>query len=121
MATRILRWRAAVAVAGAVVVGLWWIYTGGPGYVIQVDYQWVGGLADGAEVVIDGVVVDTLAWDPRGRPVRGYEVEKGEHVVELRSPRCDSRPDSVTAGPSRLVQVFADFEERYSGCYLFFR
>ena len=119
--TRVLRWRASLAVAAALVVGLWWLYSGGPGYVIQIDYQWIGEFADGAEVVIDGAVVDTLSWDPRGRPVRGYSVEAGEHVVDIRTERCESRPETVQVEASRINILLADFEDRMSGCYLFFR
>ena len=121
MATRVLRWRAALSVAGVVVVGAWWAYTGGPGYVIQVDYQWIGELADSAEVVIDGVVVGVIEFDPRQRPIRGFEVEQGEHVVELRTRQCDARPETVTVGAARLNPIIADFDERSTGCYVFFR
>lgn len=119
--TRLLRWRAQLSIAAAIVVGLWWIYSGGPSHVIQIDYQWVAGYADGAEVVIDGVVVDTLRVDPRGRPVIGYEVEPGEHVVELRTRHCDTRPETVQVGASRLNILVADSDEGAGGCYVFFR
>ena len=62
---RVLRWRAQLAVSAAIVVGLWWLYTGGPTYVIQIDYQWIAEMADSAEVVIDGEVVGTLEYNPR--------------------------------------------------------
>lgn len=119
--TRVLRWRAQLAIAGVIVVILWWLYTGGPTYVIQIDYQWIGELADSAEMVIDGQVVGTLEFDPRGRPVRGFEVEPGQHVVELRTRQCDARADTVTLGPSRIAVILADFDERSTGCYVFFR
>ncbi len=119
--TRVLRWRAQLAISGVIVVILWWLYTGGPTYVIQVDYQWIHEFADSAEVVVDGRVVGTLKFDPRARPVRGFEVEPGEHVVELRTRRCEARPETVTVGPSRITVLLADLDERSTGCYLFFR
>ena len=119
--TRVLRWRAQLAVSGVIVVILWWLYTGGPTYVIQVDYQWIGEFADSAEVVIDGQVVGMLEFDPRARPVRGFEVEPGEHVVELRTRHCDARPETVVVEVSRITSIFADFDEGARGCYIFFR
>ncbi len=119
--TRVLRWRAQLAVSGVIVVILWWLYTGGPTYVIQIDHQWIGELADSAEMVIDGRAVGTLEYDPRGRPVRGFEVQPGEYVVELRTRHCEARPDTVTVGPSRITVLLADLDERAMGCYVFFR
>jgi len=119
--TLMLRWRAHLSIAAVLVVAGWWLYTGGPTYVIQIDHQWIGGLADSADVVIDGVVVGMLEFDPRARPVRGFEVEPGEHVVELRTRQCDARPDTVTLEGSRIAILFADFDETFRGCYVFFR
>ena len=119
--TRVIRWRAQLSIAAAIVVGLWWIYTGGPSYVIQIDHQWIHEFADSAEVVIDGEVVGVLEYDPRARPVRGFEVEPGEHVVELRTRQCDARPETVTLGTSRLAVIIADIEESGGGCYILFR
>jgi hypothetical protein len=114
------RWYAAVAVAGVIVAALWWAYSGGPSYVLQVDYAFTGDLVEGAEVVVDDVVVGTLGESGRRRVV-GFKLEAGDHTVAIRSERCTSRPGSVRLGPSRIQVMVLDFEERYSGCYLFFR
>lgn len=116
-----LRWRASLALAAVIVVSGWWLYTGGPSYVLQVDYQWIGDLADSAEVVIDGVVVGHLTFDPRQRPVRGFEVTRGQHVVEIRTRPCRARPETVTVGPGRITMVFADLAESSGGCTVLFR
>jgi hypothetical protein len=115
-----LRWYAALAVVGALLFGFWVLLGGAPGYVIQIDYAWTGDIMVGAEVVIDGVVVGKL--EPvGGRPVRGFEVEKGTHEVSLRGGPCRTRPDTVTVGPPRTAVLMADLDERYSGCIVFFR
>lgn len=119
--TRMLRWRAQLAIAFALIIAGWWLYSGGPSYVIQIDYRWVGDFADSAEVVVDGEVVGVLEFDSRGRPVRGFEVEPGRHVVELRTRYCDARPDTVELGETRLAILMADFDENLRGCYVFFR
>jgi len=119
--TRMMRWRAQLSIAAAVVVAGWWFYSGGPSYVIQIDYQWVREVADSAEVVIDGEVVGMLEFDPRARPVRGFEVEPGEHVVELRSRHCDARPETVMVETSRLHVLIADLDETFRGCTIVFR
>ena len=118
------RWYASLAVAGAILFGLWYFMGGAPGYVIQIDYQWTGDLVAGAEVVIDGQVVGKL--EPVGtRPVIGYEVEAGTHVVDLRTDGCVVRPETVTVGPPRLKILMADMEDRAGmgrwGCLVFFR
>ena len=115
-----LRWYAALAVAGAILFGLWVLLGGAPGHVIQIDYAWTGDVMVGADVVIDDAVVGKL--EPlHGRPVRGFEVEKGTHVVTLRGGPCQTRPDTVTVGPPRTAVLMADLDERYSGCIVFFR
>ena len=119
--TRMMRWRGSLAIAFAIVIAGWWLYTGGPGYVVQIDYRWVGEFADSGEVVIDGQVVGVLEFDPRGRSVQGFEVEPGTHVVELRTRQCAARPDTVELGETRLVILMADFDESFRGCYVFFR
>ena len=117
---RMMRWRAYLAIAAVIVVAAWWLYTGGPSYILQVDYQWIGDLADSADVVIDGAVVGHLSFDPRGRPVQGFEVTPGEHVVELRTRPCRARPEPVTVGPGRITVVVADLLESSGGCTVVF-
>ncbi|GMV06852.1 MAG: hypothetical protein AMXMBFR53_31270 [Gemmatimonadota bacterium] len=118
------RWYASLAVAGAILFGLWLLLGGGPGYVIQIDYQWTGDLVEGAEVVIDGVVVGKLER-VGNRPVIGFEVEPGRHVVDLNTDGCLVRPETVVVGPPRLAQLMADMEDRAGagrwGCLVFFR
>ena len=115
-----LRWYAAVAVVFVIMFALWTLMGGAPGYVIQIDYAWAGDMAAGSDVLVDGVVVGKL--EPVGRrPVRGFEVEKGTHVVTLRGGPCETRPDTVTVGPPRTAVLMADFEERFTGCIVFFR
>ena len=114
------RWYAALAVAAAIVVALWWLYTGGPSYVLQIDYAFTGDMVEGADVVVDDVVVGTLDGTGRRRVV-GFELEAGDHVVVIRSEQCAGRPEAITLGPSRIHVLVLDFEERYSGCEVFFR
>lgn len=115
-----LRWYAAGAIVLAILFALWALLGGAPGYVVQIDWGWAGEMAAGSDVVVDGVVVGKL--EPVGRrPVRGFEVEKGTHVVTLRGGPCESRPDTVTLGPNRIAVLMADLEERSSGCVVFFR
>jgi len=68
---------------------------------------------------VDGEVVGTLEGPGRRRVV-GFELDAGEHTVDVRSGNCSSRPDTVTLGPSRIAVLVLDFEERYSGCYVYF-
>jgi len=115
-----LRWYASLAVVFVILAVVWTLAGGGPGYVIQIDFAWTGDVMAGADVVVDDVVVGKL--EPlRGRPVRGFEVEKGTHVVTLRGGPCETRPDTVTVGPARTAVLMADLEERWSGCFVFFR
>jgi len=114
------RWYASLAVAGVILFVLWVLAGGAPGYVIQIDYGFTGDVMVGADVLVDGVVVGKL--EPVGRrPVRGFEVEKGTHVLTLRGGSCETRPDTVTVGPARTAVLVADIEERYAGCFVFFR
>jgi hypothetical protein len=114
------RWYAALAVAGAIVLALWWAYSGGPSYILQIDYAFTGDLVEGAEVVVDDAVVGTLQGTGR-RPVVGFKLEPGAHTVDIRTETCTSRPETFTLGPSRIHVLVLDFEERLSGCYVFFR
>lgn len=115
-----LRWYAAGAIVLVILFVLWVALGGGPNYVVQIDYAWTGDLMVGADVLVDGVVVGKL--EPvGGRPVRGFEVEKGTHEVTLRGGPCETRPKAVTLGPSRVAVLMADLEERFSGCIVFFR
>lgn len=114
------RWYAALAVAGVILFIFWILMGGGPNYVVQIDYAWTGDLMVGADVLVDGVVVGKL--EPvGGRPVHGFEVEKGTHEVTLKGGPCETHAKTVTLGPVRTVVLMADLEERFSGCIVFFR
>jgi hypothetical protein len=108
---RPLQWRAALMIVGAGLVIAWVVASGGASYLIQVDYSWTGDMLEGAEVVIDGEVVGTL--EPIGRQrVTGFRVERGEHVVSVRSADCRGRPERVESGPStRRIVFMADIQE----------
>ena len=115
-----LRWYAALSIALVIVSILWIVLGGGPSHVIQIDFAWTGDLMVGADVVIDGATVGKL--EPvGGRPIRGFEVEKGTHVVTLEGGPCETRPETVTVGPPRTAVLMADLEERSGGCRVFFR
>jgi hypothetical protein len=118
------RWYAAGAVAVVILFLLWRAYAGWPSYIVRIDYQWAADLVEGAEVLVDGESVGRLERLGR-RTVNGFRVTKGEHEVDLRLADCETRPEKVTLGPSRIVVLNADFEERSSagrlGCYVFFR
>lgn len=118
------RYYAAGAIAVLVLFLLWRGYAGGPSYIVQIDYQWAADLVEGADVLVDGDSVGTLEKLGR-RYVNGFEVSKGEHDVELRTPNCETRPEAVTLGPSRIAVLTADFEDRMRagtmGCVVFFR
>ena len=114
------RWYAALAVTGVIILALWWAFTGGPSYVLQIDYAFTGDMVEGAEVVVDDVVVGTLEG-PGRRELVGFVLDEGEHTVAIRSEECASRPETFTLGPSRIVILVLDFDELYSGCRVFFR
>lgn len=119
------RWYAALAVAGAIVLALWWGYAGGPGYVLQIDYGYTGDLVVGAEVLVDDSVVGVLQGPDR-RPIVGFRLEPGVHAVDLRTENCATRPETITLGPARFHVAILDFEDRINGggrrgCVVFFR
>jgi len=114
------RWYASLAVTGVILFGLWILLGGGPKHVIQIDFAWTGDVMVGADVLVDGTVVGQL--EPVGRrPVIGFVVEPGTHVVTLAGGGCETRPDTVTLGSPRTAVLMLDMEERFSGCYAFFR
>lgn len=117
----VVRWRAYVALSGAVVLALWWILSGGPGHVIKIDYQWIGPLADSALIVIDDSVVGVLEFVPNRRAERGFKVERGEHIVELRARNCDAQPETILVDRSRLNIIIADLSDNGMACQVFFR
>ena len=115
-----LRRYVTITAVGAALFSVWLVLGRGRSYVVQIDWGWAGDLTTGAEVLVDGAVVGKL--EPTGRrPVRGFEVAKGTHVVTLGGGPCDVRPDTVTLGPERIAVLMADVEERHTGCIVFFR
>ncbi len=112
---RSLRWRAAVTIAGAVIVILYLVASGhGPGFTIQIDYTMVGPYLDSASVEIDDEVVGML--EPIGaRRVRGFRVEEGEHRVRVVPPGCDRKGEWETvilgSAKTRLSVLVADMDD----------
>ncbi len=105
-----------MTVAGAVLVLSWLFISGqGPGYLIQIDYTWGGDLLDGAEVVIDGVVVGTLQREGGSPRVTGFRVEPGDHEVLVRSEDCEGTPRTVSlsAEVTRRAVLMADIDDGY--------
>lgn len=85
---------------------------GGRGYVVRIDFTFAMDEAIGAEVVIDGQVVDTLQM-LRRQPINGIRVEKGNHVVELKSERCQGPPVAVVPqNQEQSVSLFVYLMER---------
>jgi hypothetical protein len=48
-----------------------------------------------------------------GKPVNGFRVEKGEHVVSVRSEDCNGRPERVDTRDGRLFLLMADLKEGF--------
>jgi hypothetical protein len=84
---------------------LWYNATTGRGYLLRVDFTFVPD-AIGAEVVIDGEVVDTLHM-LRRQLINGIRVPNGEHVVLIQSESCLGRPLTVVPGSrEKTVSLF---------------
>lgn len=108
-----LRWRAAWMVVALALVVMWYGAFGGRGYIVRIDFTFAMEEAIGAEVVIDGAVVDTLHM-LRRQPINGIRVEKGNHVVELRSERCDGPPmEVIPENQEQSVSLFVHLQERW--------
>lgn len=89
-----LRWRTAWMVLAFALVLLWYNAFTGRGYIVRIDFTFVLTDAIGAEVVIDGEVVDTLAM-LRRQPINGIRVSNGDHTVVIQSEDCDGLPFDV--------------------------
>lgn len=114
-AIRGLRWRVAWAVVVLAVFGMWWYASGGPSYILQIDYSWTGDMIEGAEVLVDGVPVGVLERRS-GQPVTGFRLEAGEHGVSVRTEDCAGRPETVTLDwQNRRVLFMADLREGFDG------
>ena len=107
-----LRWRAAWMVLAVVLVIMFCSALGGRGYVVRIDFTFAIPEAIGAEVLLDGEVMDTLQM-LRRQPINGIRVEKGGHVVELRSEDCGGRPMEVIPGEhEQSVSLFVHLIEQ---------
>ena len=107
-----LRWRAAWVVVALVLLVMWYGAFGGRGYIVRIDFTFAMEEAIGAEVVIDGEVVDTLHM-LRRQTINGIRVGKGNHVVELRSDRCEGPPMKVVPeNQEQSVSLFVHLMER---------
>ena len=106
-----LRWRAAWMVLSLALILLWYGAFTGRGYIVRIDFTFVVTEAIDAEVVIDGVVVDTLAM-LRRQPINGIRVSKGDHTVVLRTEYCDGRPfDVMPERYEKTVSLFVHLNE----------
>ena len=76
--------------------------------------QWGNDTDRTGRVMIDGEVVGTLEL-LHGQPVNGFRVEKGEHVVSVRSEDCAGRPERVDTSDGRLFLLMADLKEGFVG------
>jgi hypothetical protein len=109
---RALRWRAALAVGGAVVAWMTWVAIGGGTHIIQIEFGIDPETLVGAEVVVNGEVVGTLQR-PRARTVNGFEVEPGVYSVELRLEGFGSSPHTVdTEAAGGRILLYVDFSDR---------
>ena len=106
-----LRWRAALTIVSLAMVTLWYTASTGRGYLLRVDFTFVPE-AIGAEVVVDGEVVDTLHM-LRRQLINGIRVAKGEHLVVIRSENCVGRPLTVVPGQlEKTVSLFLHISEQ---------
>jgi hypothetical protein len=71
-----LRWRAASVILALALLIMWYGAFSGRGYVVRIDFTFALPDAIGAEVLLDGEVVDTLQM-LRRQPINGIRVEKG--------------------------------------------
>ena len=114
-AARVIRWRVAVVLTGIIMVVVWRLTIGAPRTFVQIEFGMAPEELVGALVVIDGEERGRL--ERRGaRTVNGFEVEEGDHTVEVRQEGFLSEMRSVTtrvgAPPVRLM---VDFEDRRTG------
>lgn len=115
-AVRGIRWRLAWLAAGAVVVILWRVASGGAsGHVVQIQFGAVPEL-EGATVLIDQERAGTLA--KRGsRTVTGFRVGNGEHLVQVGLEGCPGEPARVGTGEFGAggLMLIAQIEDRWVG------
>lgn len=112
---RLLRWRAAVTLIGALLVLAWVWMSGRTSHLIQIDYTWGRGFLDSAQVEIDGRVVGVLEPYGADNHVTGFRVEPGEHVVRVLREGCEGVPETVTLGGAsgRMAMLMADVDDGF--------
>jgi len=113
---RVVVWRAAWLVTGALVMLLWRLAAGKPEQVVQIEFGMDPETFTGAEVLVDGQVVGTLER-LRSRTLNGFRVEEGRHEIALRKEGFAAEAIVVDvgafgAGPPRLLAVV---EDRWTG------
>jgi len=97
-------------IVALVLVVLWYSASSGRGYLLRVDFSFTPE-AIGAEVVVDGEVIDTLEV-LRRQLINGVRVPRGEHVVVIRSERCVGTPLTVApASGERNISIFVHLFE----------
>ena len=109
------RIRLSLMIAGGLVVGIYFLAGGslrpGSKSVILIEYGMYPREFDGLEVLIDG--------EPAGRLQRfgsafktGFQVEDGDHIIELVHPEYRCEPARVTSGMGgRTVLLIPDFQQ----------
>ena len=107
-----LRWRAALTIVAALlVIGTLWA-SSGSGYLLRVDFTYAIPEAFGADVIVDGVTLDTLKM-LRRQPVNGIRVPNGEHVLVIESEQCIGIPLTITpVRREKTISVFVNLQER---------
>ena len=112
---RSLRWRAAILVAGAILVVAWVFLSGRASYLVQIDFS-MGPMLEGALVEIDGDSVGTLQRYGRSQLVTGFQVEGGEHTVRVSMDDCEGELEAVTlsATGARRALLMAEMDDGYT-------
>jgi len=115
MPLRSLQWRAALSIVGALLVLAWVFASGGPGYVVQIDYNWTRDFLDSAVVEIDGDSIGILQRYGRSQFITGFDVEPGTHTVRVLKEGCESPSDTVevSAQGSRIAILMADVDDGF--------
>lgn len=110
---RTLRWRAAISLAGVILVIAWVVASGSTSFVVRIDYNWGREFLEGSVVEIDGDSVGVLQRYGRSQYVTGFETSAGEHIVRIVHPSCEAVPERVTLGPDgvRIATLTADVDD----------
>ncbi len=110
-----MAWRAAWLVMIVLSLVLWRSSLGGPSYIVQIEFGMDPEYLTGAEVVIDGEVRGTLERYG-ARTVNGFEVDEGDHTVEVRKEGCNADTARITAGfGGTTLRIMAGPDSDYRG------